>query len=149
MSSQENVLIQTQVNFINLHPKYYKKLVYSFNFKNNEQLDYNCIDNIFQEGKNMINEPLSTTDRWHDYVENNGEQSVNDILNLIKENQKQLSKFRAHPVIAYLTAINTNSLPSQINLNDKDVKEFVSLIADIPENEREIASLKSFNGDIR
>lgn len=125
MSSQENVLIQTQVNFINLHPKYYKKLVYSFNFKNNEQPSYG---NFFQA---------------------NSEQSVSDILKLIKENQKQLSKFRGHPVVAYLTAINTNALPNQIDLNDKDVQEFASLISDIPENKKEIdVVLHSYGGYI-
>ncbi len=144
-----NSFKQTQVDFVNIDQIFYKRLVYSFYDTFNENFDYNSkmLTSINNNQDQLT--PISTTDRWHNYQQINGEQTYDDILSLLKNNQKQISELRGHPVIAYLTAINTDSSSSQINLNNRDIKEFASLIADIDENICEIdVILHSYGGYI-
>jgi hypothetical protein len=138
-------LKQSQVGFTDMNPSCYEELIFSYHF-NDVKIDYNS-NAVFSSKRNyMKDENISTTDRWLTYEEVNGVQSAESILQLIENNQSKLSKHRGHPVIAYLTAINSNALASRININNDDIKEFMSLVEDIPNNIQEIDVILHSNG---
>jgi len=107
--------------------------------------DYNTVRKPYGDN-NMENETIFTVDRWYSYEELNGKQSINEIMSLIEKNQLKLSKLRNRPVVAYLTAVSTGALASEINISHDDVKKFMSIIADIPDVETEIDIILHSNG---
>jgi len=145
--NEEIEFIQTQNNFIDVNEKFYKHLVYSFDFGNNRDFDYNMrIGNFNTKKSYMKDEPISTTDRWLSYEQEHSKQSAEDILELISNNQKNIAKLRGNPIISYLTDISTLSFPEKTNISDEDKKEFISLIRDIPQKYNEIDVILHSNG---
>jgi len=153
---------QTQVNFIEQDSSNYPNLVYSYSFENQKfdncsrsstvkssyrcKIDYNVKNVTSKNEYRMKKSNLFTTDRWIKYEATNGVQTANDLLDLISNNVKNISKLRKRPVIAYITAINSNQKPDQININDGDIEEFVSLMAEIDTKEEEIDVILHSNG---
>lgn len=146
--SNREEIKQTQVDFVQADPLHYGNLVYSYSFNENNIIEYNAENkssHLNINGMHMESNHLSTSTAWHLYEETNGIQSVSSIITLIKNNQAKLSNLRNHPVILYLTDIREVD-SSLVNINNNDIKEFINLIKDIPDDIQEIDLILHSNG---
>ena len=153
--------VQTQVDFSEQLLSCYSDLVYSYSFENQksgignklslygslntQKVEYNTTTTTSKQEHCMTKEPFFTTDRWINYEQVNGIQSPDDILMFINNNQNNISKIRGRPVIAYITNIHSDAA-SEIEINDSDIEEFASLVADIDSKEKEIDIILQSNG---
>ncbi|WP_294928579.1 hypothetical protein, partial [Sulfurimonas sp.] len=101
---------------------------------------YNNIKCGVSSSKRMLGimEHLSTTGKFISFEKSYGELQNDDLLNFLQNNMKKVSTLRARPVLAYLSAVNKNVSSNLINISNEDIKHFVNLINDVPENIQEI-----------
>ncbi len=83
-------------------------------------------------------EHISTTSKFIAYENTHGRLDSVKLINKLENNIKKISQIRGIPTIAYLTAINKKVSSELINISDDDIKQFVNLINDIPNEIQEI-----------
>ena len=116
------------------------KNIYLFNNPNNRGLNKKkqLIGVSISLGREKAMRHISTVGRLIAFKNENKNFHDIDFLQLLEKNIKKISALRGVPTIAYLTAINKKIDPDSINISKEDIKHFIGLIDDIPDDVHEV-----------
>jgi len=83
-------------------------------------------------------EHIHTTGKLIAIKDSDGKIEFNYLLAMLQNNMKKIVALRKRPVIAYLAAVNKNVSSNLVEISNEDIKNFVNLINDVPDDIIEI-----------
>jgi len=125
---------------------------YCFAFEHYEgyqKYSTNRVSSFLVKGKLVQSDKhISSLNSWYSYEIINGDQSSEEILNLLQNNHKKISSLRANPIISYLTNVE-HPLRKGIDISKEDIDNINNLILLVDKKITEVdVILYSLGGDV-